>query len=317
MSILGDRIKTERERLGLIREDLGHKLGVSYSTIAMYEQGNREPNNDTLLKLSKIFNCSLDYLLGVTSNKNPKELLEERLKNLNIDEAELKFLKELFKKNSAIDISLYYMQELSAPNSSNSREIKILNAVLGVVLDYIPEIDDTVGTDKEELELNKKIENNLIHMKKLISSLDENKIIPKHTLSSQYYMCPVYGRISAGQPNWTEECIEGRLPIDPVMFNIVDPEDHFFLRVSGESMNKIVSNGAYALIRKQDMVENGEIAVVLVNGDEATLKKFSKQGELVVLEPMSDDNSFEVQVYDKTTPIKILGKYVGKFEMNK
>lgn len=82
-------------------------------------------------------------------------------------------------------------------------------------------------------------------------------------------------------------------------------------------MNKVVRNGAYALIHKQDIVENGEIAVVLVNGDEATLKKFNKQGDLVILEPMSNDTSFQVQVYDKTTPIKIIGKYIGKFEINK
>lgn len=132
-----------------------------------------------------------------------------------------------------------------------------------------------------------------------------------------YYMCPVYGAISAGQPNWAEECIEGRIPIDPVLFNIINPEEHFFLRVNGESMNKEIPNGSYALIHKQDVVEDGEIAVVLVNGYEATLKKFSKQGEFVVLEPMSTDESFKVQIYDKTTPIKILGKYVGKFEMKK
>lgn len=132
-----------------------------------------------------------------------------------------------------------------------------------------------------------------------------------------FYMCPVYGSISAGIPNWAEECIEGRIPIDPVLFNIINPEEHFFLRVNGESMNKEVPNGSYALIHKQDIVEDGEIAVVLVNGYEATLKKFSRQGEFIVLEPMSTDESFKVQIYDKNTPIKILGKYVGKFEIKK
>ena len=135
--------------------------------------------------------------------------------------------------------------------------------------------------------------------------------------SSTYYMCPVYGRISAGQPNWAEECIEGRIPIDPDFMNIVNPEEHFFLRVNGESMNKVVKNGSYALIHKQDIVNDGEIAVVLVNGDEATLKRFSKQGDFVFLEPASNDDSFKRQIYDKNTPIKILGKYVGKFEINK
>lgn len=133
----------------------------------------------------------------------------------------------------------------------------------------------------------------------------------------QYYMCPVYGQISAGQPNWAEECIEGRLPLDTEMMGILNPEEHFFLRVNGESMNRIIKNGAYALIHKQETVENGEIAVVLVNGYDATLKKFTKQGELIILEPQSNDSTFETQVYDKNTSIKILGKYVGKMEFNK
>ena len=134
-------------------------------------------------------------------------------------------------------------------------------------------------------------------------------------MSSGFYMCPVYGRISAGQPNWAEECIEGRLPIDPNLMNIVNPEECYFLRVNGESMNKVVKNGAFALIRKTDWVENGEIAVVLVNGYDATLKKFTKNDDVIVLEPMSDDPTIQTQIYTKETPIKVIGKYIGKMEM--
>ena len=135
--------------------------------------------------------------------------------------------------------------------------------------------------------------------------------------NKRLYMCPVYGQISAGQPNWAEECIEGRIPLDPDLMGIVNPEEHFFLRVNGESMNKVIRNGAFALIHKQETVENGEIAVVLVNGYDATLKKFTRQGELIILEPQSNDESFKTQVYDKNTPIRILGKYIGKMEINK
>lgn len=134
--------------------------------------------------------------------------------------------------------------------------------------------------------------------------------------NNQLYMCPVYGHIAAGVPNWAEQCIEGRLPLDPGMMNIHNPEECFFLRVSGESMNKVVKNGGYALIRKQEEVENGEIAVVLVNGYDATLKKFTRKNDMVILEPMSNDSSYEIQIYDHNTQIKILGKYIGKFEMN-
>ena len=70
MSILGDRIKKERENLNLTREDLSKKIGVSYSAVAMYEQGNREPNNELLLKMCETFDCSLDYLMGKSDYKS-------------------------------------------------------------------------------------------------------------------------------------------------------------------------------------------------------------------------------------------------------
>lgn len=207
--------------------------------------------------------------------------------------------KDVFAKN------LKYYMELN--NKTRYDIAKITNVPYSTVSSwcnalYYPRID--------------KIEMLANYFNILKSDLVEDKE-KKDNIPTKFYMTPVYGRISAGQPNWAEECIEGRLPIDPNLMNIVDPEECYFLRVNGESMNKLISNGAYALIRKADWVENGEIAVVLVNGYDATLKKFSKQGDLVVLEPMSTDNSFQVQIYDKNTPIKIIGKYIGKFEMKK
>lgn len=181
-------------------------------------------------------------------------------------------------------------------------------------LAYLSDFDNNSLTELFKAKV--KLSNNELPEEVSLNNLNQKNDYSKEE-ASKFYMCPVYGRISAGQPNWAEECIEGRIPIDPSLMDIVNPEEHFFLRVNGESMNKVIRNRAYALIHKQDIVENGEIAVILVNGDEATIKKFSKQGDLVILEPMSDDPSFQVQIYDKNTPIKILGKYVGKFEMNK
>lgn len=161
-------------------------------------------------------------------------------------------------------------------------------------LDYIDLLEKSGYIDLAEKERIKKIDN----------------------LNKKFYPCPVYGKISAGQPNWAEECLDGYLPIDPNLMNIINPEECFFLKINGESMNKVIKNGAYALIRKTDFVENGEIAVVLVNGFDATLKKFTKQGDVIVLEPMSDDPTITTQVYNKDTSIKVIGKYIGKMEMN-
>ena len=56
---------------------------------------------------------------------------------------------------------------------------------------------------------------------------------------------------------------------------IKDDQELFFLKVDGESMNNIVDNGSYVLIRKQEYAENGDIIVALVNNDdEATLKRY-------------------------------------------
>lgn len=202
----GNILKKIRIENNLTQEELAKKINTSRSNIANYENDKNMPSIDILEKLSKIFGCSIDYLLGKTT---------------------------------------------------------------------------------------------------------ENSI----SISDKIYMCPVYGQIPAGEPNWAEECIEGRLPLDPNLMNIVDPEECYFLRINGESMNKIIKNGAYALIRKADWVENGDVAVVLVNGYDATLKKFTRNNDVVVLEPMSNDPSFQTQIYTKDTPIKIIGKYIGKMEM--
>lgn len=88
MNILGNIIKKEREKLNLSREELAQKLGVSYSAIAMYERGEREPNSSLLIKLCKIFNCSMDYLMGIIPIKNPKEELEKELYYFDLSEEE-------------------------------------------------------------------------------------------------------------------------------------------------------------------------------------------------------------------------------------
>lgn len=87
MNIVSTRIKLEREKLGLTREELGQILGVSYSAIAMYEQGNREPNLEVLFKMCNLFNCSLDYLTGLNQSKSNLNLILNLVNGLTIQEA--------------------------------------------------------------------------------------------------------------------------------------------------------------------------------------------------------------------------------------
>lgn len=60
----GDKIKERRKQRHFTQSQLAKMLGVSASAVGMYEQGRREPDNKTLLKLCEIFDTSSDYLLG-------------------------------------------------------------------------------------------------------------------------------------------------------------------------------------------------------------------------------------------------------------
>lgn len=342
MSILGDRIKKEREELGLTREDLAKKIGVSYSAIAMYEQGNREPNNELTLKMCELFDCSMDYLMGKSEIKlqndeisleNIKKFYEEKssvlLKekyvnkffNLNLSNFEIQNIVKVLSSDDTEKEENYetLLAELFSVLSLNHNE-NVLNKIKQLILNYYKEKIELLHKEKLKLLQTKKQHKNIdkeqFRLNCLIKDIDFLiSYIHRNTIN-QFYMCPVYGQISAGQPNWAEENIEGRIPIDTNLMDIVNPEEHFFLRVNEEGMNKVIKNGAFALIHKQDNVDNEEIAAIIVGTSNAILRKITKQDNLIILMPESEDKSFETKAYDKSS-IKILGKYVGKVEINK
>lgn len=300
MATIQERIKELRTEKGYTQEELAKLLGLNAkSNIANYESGANAPSDKIKIKMCQLFNCSMDYLMGKSNFKTSTEEFER------------------YKENSATDAILEVSEGLLNLGFNSQQILEIRKLLLSIGnKDSFKKISDIRNnlTDKQKEKFD--IITNLF-FEKMGHHIDFYNLKKFKENYSKFYMCPVYGQISAGQPNWVEENIEGRLPIDTDLMDIYSPEEYFFLRVNGESMNKVIKNGAFALIHKQDTVENGEIAVVLVNGYDATLKKFTKQGDLIILEPNSTDESFETQVYDKTTSIKILGKYVGKLEINK
>ncbi|MEH7277610.1 helix-turn-helix transcriptional regulator [Bacillus toyonensis] len=72
--MFGTKLNFLRKEKKLRQEDMAKHLGIARTTYAMYEQGNREPDYDTLQKLADFFDVSVDYLLGRTEKRNNKEL---------------------------------------------------------------------------------------------------------------------------------------------------------------------------------------------------------------------------------------------------
>lgn len=116
---------------------------------------------------------------------------------------------------------------------------------------------------------------------------------------------PILGTISAGMPLYAEQNIEGYTYTD-----LNSNGEYFALRVRGDSMNAArIYEGDILVIRKQDVVEDGDIAVVLVDDMEATVKRFYHNNGTVTLMPQSTNPIHTPQIYDtKKVRIKIVGR---------
>ncbi|MCI6384014.1 MAG: transcriptional repressor LexA [Subdoligranulum variabile] len=115
---------------------------------------------------------------------------------------------------------------------------------------------------------------------------------------------PLVGSIACGTPILAEQNIEARIGV-PALWRA-----DFALTCHGNSMAAMIQDGDIVCIRKQPEVENGEIAAVRI-GEEATLKRFYRQGDTVMLQ--AENPAFSPLVYtrDQLNEITIEGLVVG------
>ncbi|MBY7125753.1 helix-turn-helix transcriptional regulator [Bacillus sp. 16GRE42] len=77
--MFGTRLHTLRKERKMRQEDMAKQLGIARTTYAMYEQGNREPDYNTLIKLATFFEVSIDYLLGTTEIRQVTDIQDPEL----------------------------------------------------------------------------------------------------------------------------------------------------------------------------------------------------------------------------------------------
>lgn len=123
------------------------------------------------------------------------------------------------------------------------------------------------------------------------------------------FVVPVLGIVIAGYPI---EAVENILDYEEISEDMARQGEFFALRVKGDSMEPKISEGDVVIVRKQEDVDNGDLAIMLVNGDEATLKKVQKFSGGINLIPSNP--AYEVLTYTKeeilTLPVRCLGKVV-------
>lgn len=132
----------------------------------------------------------------------------------------------------------------------------------------------------------------------------------KYGENIKYKQIPILGTIAAGIPISAQE--------DRLGYEYVSPHEdiHFCLKVKGDSMiGARIFDGDIVFIRKQDIVENGEIAAVQIDGEEVTLKRFYKDNGRIVLHSENPTIPDIVFTAKDRRLIRILGKVIYvKFE---
>lgn len=119
---------------------------------------------------------------------------------------------------------------------------------------------------------------------------------------------PVLGTVKAGYDYLVQENIIGYESID----NASDPENYYALQITGDSMEPLFSDGDIAIVHKQDDFDSGNTCIVLVNGDEATVKKVVRMDDgidLIAMNPYYPVRHFTKNEIEKI-PVKIIGKVV-------
>lgn len=127
---------------------------------------------------------------------------------------------------------------------------------------------------------------------------------------------PVLGRVVAGVPI---EAIQEILDYEEITPELAATGDFFALKIHGHSMEPRMLEGDVVIVRRQDDVDSGDVAIVLVNGDEATVKRVKKQKDGITL-IATNTSVYEPHFYSNAEianlPVRILGRVVelrGKF----
>lgn len=310
---LGAYLKQLRLDKKLTIRQLEKMSGVSNAYISQLENDKRGlPTPDVLKKLHEPLGVGYDELMekaGYISAETRQELLPETIQTIkNYD-----VLNELI--SNAADIFVG-----SVTNEDGILKRKFRQYLLDEAPELTEEQLDELINDpnfKEKLFNHLTFEEKIHFLNKIIKDFVDREIDPTEIFKSKeqkisenqvpILKVPVLGYIAAGQPILAHEHIEEWTDI-PNMWNL-KPGGAIVLKVKGDSMiGSRIFHGDKVVVKLQQDIENGEIAVVNINGDEATLKRVKKtDGGQFILYP---DNPKYEPTFITNENARIIGKVI-------
>jgi repressor LexA len=293
--MIGDRVKELRKLLGMTQKDLAEHLGLkSQTTIAAIENSKNKPSNELLSKMADLFKVSTDFILGKVErdsgyllllfaeklNKHMREAnitIDELSKKLNIPKQHINAI-----KNAELDIEIYTSYK------TVGEYLKLSPEDLHYLMSYTY----------------KALQHNMLNE-------DEEELVAPSRLTSlaskRFINIPILGVVRAGTPIFASENIEGYIPLPSSMVN--SSKNYFALTINGDSMNLEFQEGNIIVVEKTNVVDNGEIGVILFDGHEATVKKVTQHNNMITLIPMSTNSIHKPTMYDvEKDDVKIVGK---------
>ncbi len=135
----------------------------------------------------------------------------------------------------------------------------------------------------------------------------KKQFIKTDSLGNPVTSIPLIGTVKAGYDYLAQENWIGTVDVET---NLVgDGEEYFALKVKGDSMAPVFIEDDVVIIKRQNDCENNEYAIVLVNGDEGTLKKIKKIDNGIILQPLNP--AYGPMIYTneemETLPVRIIG----------
>lgn len=288
------------------------------------EDNDRLPRNPRLQKIALFFGVSVDYLLGIDDtsyiDSSPEEIKDVISKFENIEEIIRDYylirFKQMYKDmeeyirherdvsenvfNQAFDHSQY--DNFKTPEDvydslSFNFKIQYLQAIIYdaklkkmSLEEYLNSFGVKYKVRTEDPTKSKdNIDTITLMLKRTHSFVQQigrvNRLSPskdKTDIDTDIVQIPIYGTIKAGYDHVAEQNIVGyKLAAKKDVTN----GEYFYLIVKGDSMiDEGIREGMHVLVKKQNFVENGKIGVVIVNDDEATLKRVYYDGPNLILQ---------------------------------
>lgn len=153
-------------------------------------------------------------------------------------------------------------------------------------------------------EIKEKDSSGLKLVKQEVKSSNDLNIIEFKSKSTDL---PVMGKIAAGTPIEAINQVSHHISVPSEM--ITNHNNHYALEIKGDSMIEAgINDGDIVVIKEQSSANNGDIVVALIEGHEATLKRFRRHGRSIALEPAN--SAYETRVIPDNL-IEIQGRLVG------